>query len=333
MRVPFQQMQEEFSRVFQKAGMPQEQAEFCAKIHTETSRDGVFSHGAGRVVRFFHYLQDGWVDPHAKPTLHKNFGAIEVWDGNMAPGILNAFHCTDRAMALAKEHGIGMVGLRNTTHWMRGGTYGLYAAEQNYALIAWTNTESCMPPWGGKDARLGNNPFVMALPGKEKPVILDMAMTQYAYGKLATTRLAGKQLPYPGGFDEEGNMTCDPAAIEESMRPLPIGYWKGSSFAFMLDILAAVFSDGVGAPQMDRLGKGSCGGCSQVFFVIDPQKTTSLAHMQELEEQLTAHIHASAPTGEATISRPGAGSAAAREASEKEGVWIDDGMWAEICAL
>lgn len=333
MRVPFCEMQAEFSRVFQKAGMSPEQADFCGKIHAETSRDGVFSHGAGRVVRFYNYLKDGWVDPNAKPSLHKEFGAIEVWDGNMAPGISNAFHATDRAIALSKEYGIGIVGLRNTTHWMRGGTYGLHAAKQGYALVSWTNTESCMPPWGGKEVKLGNNPFVMALPGKEEPVLLDMAMTQYAYGKLATLRLAGKELPYPGGFDKEGNLTLNPAAIEESMRPLPIGYWKGSAFAFMLDLLAAVLSDGIGAPQMDKMGKGSCGGCSQVFIAIDPSKITTAVHMQELEAQLKAHVESSAPAEEGTISSPGSNGVRARKEAEELGVWIDDGMWAEICAL
>ena len=334
MRIEFDKMQAEFCRVFEKAGMPANKAAVCARVHAQTSRDGVYSHGAGRVTRFVDYLYKGWVNPKAEPVLHKALGAIEVWDGNMAPGILNAFHCTDRAIELAERNGIGLVGLRNTTHWMRGGTYGLHAADKGYALIAWTNTESCMPPWGGKDTRLGNNPFVMALPGEGEPVILDMAMTQYSYGKLQTMRLAGKQLPYPGGFDRNGNLTSDPGSIEESMRPIPIGYWKGSAFAFMLDILAAVFSDGIGAAGIDNVGKGSCGGCSQVFIAIDPAKLTTAEHMRDLRRLAEEHIKSSATVdGAGEIRYPGAGSASARIDSEKNGVWVDDGMWAEICAL
>ena len=333
MRIPFEQMQAEFSRVFQKAGMSKEKAEICARIHTETSRDGISSHGAGRVVRFYNYLKDGWVDANAEPTLHKSFGALEVWDGNMAPGILNALHCTDRAIDLAKHHGIGLVGLRNTTHWMRGGSYGLYAAEKGYALISWTNTESCMPPWGGTQARLGNNPFVMALPSEKGTVLLDMAMTQYSFGKLSTTRIANKQLPYPGGFDKEGNLTTDPGAIEESMRPLPIGYWKGSAFAFVLDLLASVFSEGIGAVKMDAEGKGSCSGCSQVFIAIDHKRISNAEYISELQSQLDAYVKSSAPAEGGEIRSPGAGFAAARKDAEANGVWIDDAMWAEICAL
>ncbi len=72
----------------------------------------------------------------------------------MGPGVLNALYGVEEAMKMADEYGIGMVGLKNTTHWMRGGTYGLHAANNGYVAIMWTNTESCMPPWGGKSVNL-----------------------------------------------------------------------------------------------------------------------------------------------------------------------------------
>jgi len=333
MRIPFEQMQAEFSRVFQGAGMSPERAEICARIHTETSRDGVHSHGAGRIQRFHSHLKAGFIDPLANPTLHKSFGALEVWDGNFAPGILNALHCTDRAIDLAKQNGIGLVGLHNTTHWMRGGTYGLHAAAKGCALIAWTNGDGCMPPWGGREQRLGNNPFVMALPGEKDPILLDISMSLYSYGKMTGARMAGKSLDYPGGFDQEGNLTTDPSAIETSRRPLPIGYWKGSAFAFMLDLLAAVFSDGNLTLHVDELKKDG-GGCSQVFIAIDPAKLTSAAYMHELEDLAKAHIKSSAPAeGGGNIRSPGAGCIAARRDADANGVWVDDALWAEICAL
>ena len=102
--------------------------------------------------------------------------------------------------------------------------------------------------------------------------MLDMAISQYAYGKLQVTRLAGKKLPFPGGFDEDGNLTDDPGAIEKTRRMIPIGYWKGSSFSFMLDLLGAILTDGVGAADLDHKDQGSCGGASQVMIVIDPKK-------------------------------------------------------------
>lgn len=295
MRLTFEEIYSEIKRVFLKYGMDEERAELCARIHAEANNDGIFSHGTNRVARFASYLKEGFVDPKAVPVVEKEMGAIRIVNGNLGPGISNAIAATDMAIELALQYGIGMVGLKNTTHWMRGGAYGLYAARRGYIAVMWTNTESCMPPWGGKTCKIGNNPFVMAMPGRPEPVVLDMAMSQYAYGKLEVTRQAGKKLPFPGGFNKEGKLTDIPGEIEESLRILPMGYWKGSSFAVMLDILGAVLSDGIGASDIDRTGKGSCGRASQIFIVIDPSKILDEERMYELTGRELAHIKSSEP--------------------------------------
>lgn len=334
MRVSFDEMKNEIERVFVKYGMSKEKAATCARIHTESSCDGIYSHGSNRVARFVDYIQKGWVDVDAEPTLEKEFGAIRVYNGNMGPGVLNALFAADRGMELADEHGIGMVGLKNTTHWMRGGTYGLYAARKGYISIMWTNTESCMPPWGGKECKLGNNPFVMAVPGDEEPIELDMAISQYSYGKLQVTRLAGQKLPFPGGFDKEGNITDVPGLIEDSMRILPMGYWKGSSFSFMLDILGAILTDGVGAADIDNIGKGSCGGASQVLIVIDPKKMGTEASMYETLKKAVGHLKSSElAEGSNGIFAPGEDFIRFRKDNMENGIPVDDGVWNEIKAL
>ena len=116
----------------------------------------------------------------------------ENYDGNLGPGISNALFCSNRASALAEEHGIGLVTLKNTTHWMRGGTYAWKIAESGKIGICWIATESCMPMWGSDEPSVGNNPFCMAVPRENGEIVLDMAMSQYAYGKLGVYRLAGK---------------------------------------------------------------------------------------------------------------------------------------------
>jgi 3-dehydro-L-gulonate 2-dehydrogenase len=336
MRLSFEEIKKEIKRAFIKHGMTEEKAETCARIHTETTYDGIYSHGTNRVARFVDYIKKGWVDINAEPTLEKEFGAIRIYNGNMGPGILNALKGVDAAIELADIYGIGLVGLKNTTHWMRGGTYGLYAANKGYISIMWTNTESCMPPWGGKDCKLGNNPFVMSIPGTDEyPMIqLDMAISQYAYGKLQVTRLAGKKLPYPGGFDKNGNMTDDPGAIEESMRIMPIGYWKGSAFSFMLDILGAALTDGIGAPDLDKKNMGSCGGASQVIILIDPKKTSSISSISEIINKTVAHIKTSALSEKSGgIHAPGEGTIASRKEHDEKGIFVDDSVWEEIKAL
>ena len=336
MRVSFAQLQDEIKRVFVKYGLPEEKAEICARIHTESTYDGIYSHGVNRVGRFANYLQKGWVDANADPVIEKDCGAIRVINGNLGPGVLNALYGADQAMELADRYGIGLVGIKNTTHWMRGGTYGKYVAEKGYVGIMWTNTEACMPPWGAKECRLGNNPYVMACPGIEggPVVLLDMAMSQYAYGKLQVTRLAGKKLPFPGGFDKDGNVTDDPGAIEESMRIMPMGYWKGSAFAFMLDILGSVLSDGVGAVDMNAATRGSCGGCSQIMIVIDPKKTMDGRKMEETIRRAAGYIKSAAPAEHSSgIHIPGEGCERFHKEHDEQGIFVDDAVWEEIQAL
>ncbi len=336
MRLTFEEIEREIKRVFMKYGMSEERAGICARVHTESTYDGIYSHGTGRVARFVDYIKKGWVDVDASPALEKDLGAIRIYNGNMGPGILNALFCADEGMKLAKNYGIGMTGIRNTTHWMRGGSYGLYAAKKGFIAIMWTNTESVMPPWGAKECRLGNNPFVMAVPGVqgEEPLMLDMAVSQYAYGKLAMTRLAGKKLPFPGGFDKDGNLTDDPGAIEESRRILPMGYWKGSSFSFMLDLLGALVTEGRCAADIDKVGKGSCGGASQVMIFIDPNQISPAEHRDAVIKKTLEHLKSAALDEHSSgVFAPGEDYVRARADHDANGIFVDDTIWKEICSL
>lgn len=334
MRVPFEQVKETIKKAFLNVGLTEEQAEECAKIHTQSSCDGVYSHGLNRVPRFCDYVKKGWVNTKSTPQLVKARGAAEHYDGGLGIGILNAEFCMKRAVALAKEHGIGMVALRNTTHWMRGGTYAWQAASEGFMGMCWINTESCMPLWGSVEPSVGNNPFCIGIPHKDGNIVLDMAMSQYAYGKLQVMRLAGKQLPYPGGFDKDGNLTSDPGAIEESMRILPTGYWKGSGMALVLDMAAAMLSGGRSGDQMDDEGRGSCTGCSQIFIAFDPYLFSSEKEVEEMLTRRIDRVHHAKPQREGdTVSYPGERTVATRAEHLANGVEVDESVWNEVCAL
>lgn len=333
-RIAFETMQQTVARAFMKVGMSEQDAHTCARIHTETSCDGVYSHGLNRVARFVDYVQRGWVDIHAKSALVKKIGCIEIHDGARAPGILNALAATDRAMDMALEQGMGVVALRNTTHWMRGGTYGWRAANRGFVAICWTNTESCMPAWGGKDVRLGNNPFVMAVPREKGAIVLDMAMSQYAYGKLEVTRLKGETLPFPGGFDKEGHLTSVPGLIEASRRIMPTGYWKGSAMAIVLDTLAAVLSEGLATYGIDKVEQGSCTGCSQIFMLIDPRQLGGEDFTNQIADGVVDYVNSSELAEESREARyPGQGDLRIRLDQMANGIVVDDGVWAQVQAL
>ena len=182
-RIKFDDLKAEFKRVLIKKGCDETTADISAQLMTETSCDGVYSHGVNRFPRVIEYIDKGYIDLKAKPTKTESMGAFERWNGNLGFGNVNAKLSMDRAIELAKQYGIGCVALGNTNHWLRGGSYGWQAADAGCIGICWTNTQPNMPAWGAKDRRIGNNPYIMAIPRKEGHVVVDIAMAQFSYGR------------------------------------------------------------------------------------------------------------------------------------------------------
>ena len=236
-RVPYEVMVNEFERVLTKYGFEPKDAKASAELFAQNSMAGVYSHGLNRFPRVVEYLKKGEIDPKVKAEKIMGFGAFERWDGHRGFGPLNAKLAMDRAVELAKEFGMGIVALGNNNHWMRGGSYGWQAAEKGYIGICWTNSIAVMPPWGAKECRIGTNPLIVAIPSTPITMV-DMSMSMFSYGMLEVNRLAGRQLPVDGGFDDEGNLTKEPGVIEKNRRILPMGYWKGSGMSIVLDMIA-----------------------------------------------------------------------------------------------
>jgi LDH2 family malate/lactate/ureidoglycolate dehydrogenase len=128
-RLPYQDLFDALLRVLLKLGFEPGAARLCAQLFANTTRDGVYSHGLNRFPRFVSMIRNGYIDVHAVPALVTASGPLERWDGNLGPGNLNAWHCMERTITLAREHGMGCVALANTNHWMRGGSYGWQAAD------------------------------------------------------------------------------------------------------------------------------------------------------------------------------------------------------------
>ncbi len=255
----------------QKNGMDIDIAIECSTQLVENSIDGIYSHGVNRFPRIISYLDKGYIKPNNKPTKIMSLGAFEQWDGNLGMGNTNAKLCMERTIELAHDFGIGCIALRNTNHWMRGGAYGLQAANAGCVGICWTNTQPNMPAWGAKDRRIGNNPLILCVPYEKGHVMMDGAMAQFSYGAIESARMAKKPLPVPGGFDSEGNLTTDPAEIEKTWRVLPIGYWKGSSISILLDMIASSLANGNTVSEVGKLSEDEY-SLSQVFIAIDINK-------------------------------------------------------------
>lgn len=333
MRIKYEDMKKEFERVLITRGFTERTANEAAISFTDNSRDGVYSHGVNRFPRVVEYIEKGYIKPDATPEKISSFGAIERWDGNLALGNLTAKHCMDRAMELASEFGIGCVALQNTNHWMRGGEYGWQAAEKGYIGILWTNTQPNMPAWGAKDRRIGNNPIIIALPREEGPVVVDMAMSQFSYGKIEKYRMEGTELPIPGGFDNEGNLTNDPKEIEKTWRVLPVGYWKGSSLSIVLDLMASVLSGGNTTYDVGKLGEDEY-ALSQVFISIAPEKIGNRSEMEEKINESIKYIKNSVPTTDDNeVYYPGERTMNTRMENLKSGIPVEEDVWNKIKSL
>lgn len=331
-RIPYETLNSEFFRILVKYGFSQASAEKCAEIFTMNSLDGVNSHGINRFPRFIQNVMGGFVKPDAAPSLINAFGSLEQWEGNLGPGPLNATFATDRAIELAVKNGIGMVTLANTNHWMRGGTYGWQAAKKGFVLICWTNTCQNMPAWGATDPRIGNNPFVFAVPYQDEAIVLDFAMSQYSYGKMDSFKNEGRKLPYKGGFNKQGELTDKPGEILESWRALPIGYWKGSGLSLLLDILATILSGGLSTHQIK-----SCTSeysVSQVFIAVNIKNLHNFPAIDNSINQIVEDLRKSDPVNPSeSIRYPGEHVLQIRRENVKDGIPVNRKVWENLTSL
>jgi 3-dehydro-L-gulonate 2-dehydrogenase len=341
MKVTYDQLYDLLREVLLKVGFTPARAQLSARLFAETTRDGVYSHGLNRFPRMIAQIKAGVIVVDAEPVKVAGVGAIERWDGRRGPGNLNAYASMDRAIALARQHGIGCVALANTNHWMRGGSYGWQAVEAGMIGMCWTNTMANLPSWGAPEPRIGNNPLIIAVPRSSGPVVLDMAMSQFSFGALEGYRMRGEQLPVEGGFDREGNLTRDPGAIEASGRALPIGYWKGSGLSLLLDMLGAVLSGGLATHQItvDVIQETRL---SQVFLVFNlpaledaaaGKPGVSAATRDRAIDAIVASVQGPDSPITKKLRYPGEKTLATRKQNLESGIPVDPKIWEKVQAM
>ena len=333
MRIPYETMRAEFIRVLAKYGIVGERAELSATLFADASRDGIYTHGLNRFPKFIKSIEKGLVDVNAEAVKEADLGVLERWNGQRGCGNLNAHICMSRAIELAHERTIGVVALRNSNHWMRPGNYGLMAIDAGCIGILWTNTIPNMPPWGGREARLGNNPIVFAVPnGDRAPVLLDVAMSMFSYGKLESYARADKPLPVDGGFDPDQKLTRNAKDILKTQQALPIGYWKGSGLSLMLDLVASALSGGLTAWGVGQTGAET--QLSQVFIAIDLHRLPDADAFAERLRLTLADMVTSKPVDPAKpVYYPGYHMMETRKDNLANGIPVDEAIWEAVRAL
>ncbi|MES2646560.1 MAG: 3-dehydro-L-gulonate 2-dehydrogenase [Bacteroidota bacterium] len=331
-RITYNEMKQVFSDLLVANNFTNNNAMTCAEVFATNSLEGVYSHGVNRFLKFVDDVQHQYINPAAKPVLKHVAGALEQWDGQLGPGMLNAILATNRATTLANENGIGCIAMANTNHWMRGGYYAWLAAKQNCIFIAWTNTIANMPAWGATDTRLGNNPFVMSIPFNDSAIVLDMAMSQYAHGKLQVYANKNQMLEVPGGYDSQGNLSVDPKEILASDRKLPAGYWKGAGMSLLLDILAMVLSGGKSVAQISESKIEYA--ISQVFIAIDLTKLENYPSINNaILEVIKDYLASTSEKENNPVQYPGENVLRTKKENLQNGIPVDDVVWNSILTL
>lgn len=326
--------QEEMRAVFQdkliKNGVPMDKAHKAADIIVQNSLYGVYSHGVNRFSKIIEYIQKGYIDVNADVECEVKQDVFERWNGHRGFGFLNASAAMEKACTIAKEFGMGVVAIRNNNHWLRGGMYGLMAANQNCIGICWSNSKPNMPTWQGNQPKIGNNPLVMAVPGQNgKHLLLDIAMSQYSYGKIEEYRLKKQILPFDGGFDTFNDLTKDPDEIYKTKKILPIGLWKGSGLSILLDVIGAILSNGYLVQDIGQFEQEI--GLTQIMISINPEKMLSLNRVCEIVNEVTHNLKAN--ENEALVLYPGEKEYETYVQNLKDGIPVLDSVWNKIIHL
>ncbi len=290
------------------------------------------SHGIGMFPAYVRLLKQGLLVPNQTLETVLDFGALLVFDARRGFGQRMAGEAVRRAIHRARETGACVLGLRNSAHIGRVGTYGELAVSQGMSFTAYVNVADhhyAQATFGGRDARLGTNPFVTALPGPESAVLLDMATTAMAGGKVRVAYNKGQQLPLGVLIDAEGNPTTDPAvyARDHAGAMLSFGGHKGSGLAVLCELMATALTGGQRAEQSPRGGIVN----SMTAILVDLARIGHIDAVRESIAASIAHVKAARPVpGHDAILVPGDPERLAAARREAEGVEIDETSWRDI---
>jgi LDH2 family malate/lactate/ureidoglycolate dehydrogenase len=271
--------------IFARLGLPEDDARVVADHLVEADLRGVHSHGVIRVPTYVQQLQAGRLNPRPNIRVVVDNGAQAVVDGDDGMGQLAAFRANEIAIERGKRHGLAGVALRRSGHAGAMAYYPIRAIGHGLIGFATTNAGINMPPTGGTKKLVGNNPFAMAVPtGLDWPMVLDMATSVVAGGKLDVARSKGESIPLGWARDAAGKPTTDPVAAREGSLE-PLGGPKGYGMALMLDVLTGVLSGG-------RFGAGlGAPGSAQFFLTLDVEKYMGLSEFEARMRQMIDQLH------------------------------------------
>jgi LDH2 family malate/lactate/ureidoglycolate dehydrogenase len=322
-RVQHERLKEIIRTAVSGLGVSDSVGQVEAEVMAEADLQGVPSHGVRMLPELLRGIRDGRVNPRPEPRLVRERKAISLLDGDNGPGRFVSVEAMKNAIDSAKQFGVGACLANRLCHWGRAHAYASRAAAEGLIGICTTNAISNMLAWGSSRPLLGNNPLAIGVPrgqGQE-PLVLDMAMSQAAIGKIGTFLREGKKVPTNWGLDATGKSSEDPAAILASGRVLPFGEHKGAGLAFMIELLTGGLS---GGPFSFEIGKADTSGLdpgsSKLFLAIDVEAFIEVAQFHWRVEEFVSYLRSAEPGLEITL--PGERGWKTRERNLSEGIPI-----------
>ena len=279
--------------VYTEIGVPAQDAQLVADTLVQADLWGHQSHGVMRLSWYAKRIQAGVMAAKTEPEFVSDAGAIAVIDGHDGIGQVLAAYAARDAIRRAKTHGVGVVALRNSNHFGTAMYYTLMPPRDGCIAFLSTNASPAMAPWGGRKKTVGTNPWSIAAPaGRYAPMVLDIANTGVARGKVYLAKQKGIPIPLGWAIDAAGKPTTDAAAAIDGII-LPMAGHKGYAIAVMMDVLSGVltgsaFGSGVRGPyQFDHRS-----GCGQLMIALDIEAFQPLPEFNQKMESLIAELKA-----------------------------------------
>jgi LDH2 family malate/lactate/ureidoglycolate dehydrogenase len=313
------------------AGVPANVCAVEAGVMAEADLLGVPSHGVRMLPGLVWGIRDGRVTANPQIKIIRERPASCVLDGDNGPGRFVSVQAMQQAIERAKRAGIGACLATRVTHWGRAHAYACRAAQAGMIGICTTNAIPNMLAWGSTRPLLGNNPLAIAVPrgrGREA-IVLDMAMSQAAVGKIGTFLREGKKVPANWGLDAEGKSSDDPAAILAGKKILPFGVHKGVGLALIMELLTGALTGGLFSHEIAQADPtGLDAGSSKLFLALDIPAFVDAERFDQRVEEWIAWLHQAEPG--LTITLPGERGWQTREGYLAEGIPIHAEIVAQL---
>jgi L-2-hydroxycarboxylate dehydrogenase (NAD+) len=240
--VPAQTLRSLVTDIFVAHGVPEGDAARVAECLVQADLRGVSSHGVGRIPIYTERLRRGLVNPTPNLVVEHSFTVAARVEGHNGLGFVVGTRAMAEAIELARTHGVGIAFAHRSTHFGMAASYLKQAVAEGLAAFVFTNASPAMPIWGGKNPFLGTSPFAFGAPSRRaEPIILDMALSVVARGKIRRAAQKGEPIPLGWALDPDGRPTTDAQKGYDGIV-LPMGGPKGSGLSLMMEIMAGVMS-------------------------------------------------------------------------------------------